>query len=225
MSEISRKLDITCNQCNTRFIADVYEGRTIYLGEDQYPNLSFSLIQCSTCNIPLLVEQDVEYDLDRIGHGPAKLIFPITRFNIDTAIPKFIKVALEEAIICYRAKAYTASAIMCRKVLEGVCNHFNMKGGSLADRLRKMRSDGIIDNTLTEWSEVLKAAGNEAAHDVQMQVNHNDAKDLLEFAIAINDYLFSFRKKFESFKARISKRQISSDKQESIKKAESAEGV
>jgi predicted LPLAT superfamily acyltransferase len=68
--------------------------------------------------------------------------------------------------------------------------------------LEKMKNDGLIDDRLYEWADTLRLAGNEAAHDVNVTVSRDDARDMLEFTNAILDYLFSFCDKFERFKLR-----------------------
>jgi len=74
--------------------------------------------------------------------------------------------------------------------------------GSLARSLRKMHEQNLIDSRLFEWSDLMRAAGNEAAHGVRLSIQQADAKDILEFTNAIMDYLFSFRDRFEEFKRR-----------------------
>ena len=48
----------------------------------------------------------------------------------------------------------------------------------------------------------MRVAGNEAAHDVQVQVSPQDANDMLEFTRALLEYVFTFRRRFERFKER-----------------------
>jgi hypothetical protein len=121
---------------------------------------------------------------------------------VNPSAPRDIQVAFEEACACYRAAAFTASAIMCRKTLEGICAVHGVNERSLSTALRMMRSSGLIDERLFEWSDSLRVAGNEAAHGVGLSIAQPDAKDILEFTNAILDYLFSYRDRFEQFKAR-----------------------
>ena len=122
--------------------------------------------------------------------------------RVNPKAPEPIQVALDEAFRCYRSRAYTAAAIMCRKTLEGVCDSHGVSGGNLAGRLKAMQTSGLIDNRLFEWSDALRVAGNEAAHGVGTTVSQQDARDLLDFTTAIIDYLFSYRDQFEKFRAR-----------------------
>ena len=116
--------------------------------------------------------------------------------------PRDIQSAFEEACACYRAQAFTASAIMCRKTLEGICAAHAVTERTLAAALKKMKNSGLFDERLFEWSDSLRVAGNEAAHGVGLSIAQPDAKDILEFTNAILDYLFSYRDRFEQFKKR-----------------------
>jgi hypothetical protein len=65
-----------------------------------------------------------------------------------------------------------------------------------------MHEQNLIDGRLFKWSDLMRAAGNQAAHGVGLSIQQPDAKDILEFTNAIMDYLFSFRDRFEEFKRR-----------------------
>jgi hypothetical protein len=58
---------------------------------------------------------------------------------VNPKAPPPVQVALDEAFRCYRSRAYTAAAIMCRKTLEGVCESHGVSGRSLAGMLRRCR--------------------------------------------------------------------------------------
>jgi hypothetical protein len=125
---------------------------------------------------------------------------------VNPKAPPEIRAAIEEGIKCYRANAFTAAAIMCRKTLEGVCEAHDVKERSLDASLKRMLETDKIDQRLFEWSDQLRLAGNEAAHGVGVVSSAQDARDALDFTIAIIDYLFSYRDQFEKFKARRDKK-------------------
>jgi hypothetical protein len=130
------------------------------------------------------------------------LLYPATDLRVNPNAPRDIQIAFDEACACYRAQAFTASAIMCRKALEGICAAHGVEERSLARSLNRMRETGLIDARLFEWSDLLRIAGNEAAHGDGVSIAQPEAKDILEFTNAILDYLFSFRDRFEQFKQR-----------------------
>jgi hypothetical protein len=132
---------------------------------------------------------------------PPEVIYPSAP-QASPSIPKPIREAIGEAQACFRAKAYTATAIMCRKTLEGLCAVHNVKAKGLLSALRELKEKGVIEQRLFEWADALRISGNEAAHDVNVSVAADDARDLLEFSSALLEYVFTFRDRFEAFKSR-----------------------
>jgi len=76
------------------------------------------------------------------------------------------------------------------------------KKGNLAQRLKALSDQGLLDKRLYEWIETLRVVGNEAAHDVSVTVPREDASDLLELAEAVAEYLYTFKEKFDAFQRR-----------------------
>lgn len=167
-------------------------------GEEQ-----ISLYQCARCNNPILLQQA---NIGNLAVGDVwddpSILHPPPDFRVNPKAPKDIQAAFSEAFTCYRSKAYTAAAIMCRKTLEGICLAHGAAERNLAASLKKMRDEGLIDQQLFEWSDALRLAGNEAAHGVAISIAAPDARDILEFTNAILDYLFSYRDRFNQFRRR-----------------------
>jgi hypothetical protein len=130
------------------------------------------------------------------------VIFPNPDAKVNADVPRGIRTSFEEACGSYRAGLYTASAIMCRKTIDGICAEHGIAERNLDLSLKKMLEKELIDARLYEWSDVLRVMGNVAAHDVATTIQQPDAKDAIEFTNAILDYLFSYRDRFEKFKSR-----------------------
>jgi hypothetical protein len=193
---------IECQQCGAFVEAEGIAGY-MYLRTPTKPSGRYHLLKCLKCESLLLVAQNnvgnaVKGD---IWDTPVRL-FPSQDIHVNPNAPKPIRSAYEEAVACFRARAYTAAAIMCRKTLEGICEVHEVRVRSLVKALEKMKTDNLIDARLYVWAEALRLAGNEAAHDVNVTISGDDARDMLEFTNAILDYLFSFRDKFERFRQR-----------------------
>jgi hypothetical protein len=139
---------------------------------------------------------------DGSGWDEPRRIYPPIEMGVSLAIPSSLRLAYEEAHSCFRAKAYTATAIMCRKTLEGIADENKITSQNLASALKEMKEKGIIENRLFEWADALRISGNEAAHGVNSKISSQDAKDILEFTHALLEYVFTFQEKFEQFKNR-----------------------
>jgi Domain of unknown function (DUF4145) len=161
-------------------------------------NSEVTLTHCPKCNEPLLAYQE---DWGQGWDKPVRL-YPHRDREFGDAVPKDIARAFSEARMCFRVKAFTAAAIMCRKTLEGICSVRGIKSGTLADKLKELKDKSVIENRLFEWAEALRTMGNEAAHGVESIISPEDAKDTLEFTEALIEYVFTYRDKFEEFKKR-----------------------
>jgi hypothetical protein len=187
---------LDCNICeekvNAVFIAE-YGDREI---DSSFPLPSrYKFWRCPNCGEPFLTEQMLFPDIEIV-------LYPPNDYRINPTLPNKIKLAYHEAVSCFNSKAYTATAIMCRKTLEGICAEHGATGNNLVSNLKELKEKGVIENRLYEWADALRISGNEAAHDVNVTVSKDDAMDLLEFTNALLEYIFTFRDKFEKFKQR-----------------------
>jgi len=194
---------IECSEC--RQYTDAKESGSYWrhVNGGEASSRRYTLLGCTNCGTPILVRQS------HIGNSPdddkwdtPSVIFPQNTTRVNPNAPINIRAAFEEANSCYRSQAYTASAIMCCKTLEGVCASHGVNERGLGASLLKMKDEGFIDERLYEWAGALKAVGNDAAPGMGAPIGPSDAKDTLEFTTAILDYMFSYRDRFEQFKRR-----------------------
>jgi hypothetical protein len=197
---------IDCPHCQA-FVEAEEAGQFSYPYSKESPPGRYVLLKCRRCESPILILQDNEGNLAEgdIWGVPTR-IYPQPELRVNPKAPVSIRSALEEAFACYRARAFTAAAIMCRKTLEGVCEAHGINERGLMQSLRKMHDGHLIDNRLLQWSDMLRIAGNEAAHGVNALFSAEDARDIIDFTIGIIDYLFSYRDQFEKFKTRVGQR-------------------
>ncbi len=198
---------VDCDVCGAIVEAQVVGDYVQEMEFDWLCNLKFSLCKCSQCSSPILVEQKYEFDhKEDIYWGISKRIYPGNLFHINPIIPDKLKIGLTECIKCYKGNAYTATVIMCRRTLEGFCLIKGTKEKNLALSIKKLKENGIINDQLFDWADELRLAGNKAAHNMGNDFDSLDAKDILDFTIAILDFTYSFKDKFDKFKDRVKKK-------------------
>ena len=190
-----------CKNCQATVDAKVV-GSYDAIDEEIGNPVRFTLAKCPRCEAPLLLAQE---DFGNGWDEPGR-IFPPRDDLVGWAIPEKIRNAYVEAVRCFNGKAFTASAIMCRKTLEGVCQQHGVSASNLKKSLATLKENGVIEGRLFEWADELRLAGNEAAHDVNVEVQSRDAGDIIEFTKALLEYVYTFREKFEEFKQRRSKK-------------------
>jgi hypothetical protein len=91
---------------------------------------------------------------------------------------------------------------MCGRALEGICQHYKAKSTNLADGLKELHKQGVIDGRLITWSDALRLSRNIGAHATINSVSHDEARDVLLFANAICEYVFVLSAQFEEFMTR-----------------------
>lgn len=193
-----------CPHCEQQGLGEVraqavWNGTNPRTGEFLDVPLKYSLVQCQECgNISLELRGD-------FGEGFAadspSILYPAQR-SLSTEIPSSLRQEFEEAQACFDAKAYKATVVMVRSVLEGACQDNGVEVWPLVKGLEKMRESGLIDGTISQWANALRILGNEGAHFTGKQVSRNDAEDSLAFAEALLDHIYVLRKRFEEFAKR-----------------------
>ena len=91
---------------------------------------------------------------------------------------------------------------MCGRAIEALCKERIKKKQTLEKGLKELKDKVIIDNRLFEWGEALRHRRNIGAHATGEDVSAEDAADLLDFSIAICDYVYVLSAKYEKFKQR-----------------------
>jgi hypothetical protein len=165
-------------------------------GPEEPPTV-FRLLQCGTCGLPILQDQCETF------HEEFGTVYPAPR-RLSVVIPEPLRRAWQEAETCYGAKAYTACAVMARRVTEGVCKENGVAARSLVQGMRELQERGVVDGTLAEWSDALRILGNRGAHYDSPVVSRQDAEDALAFTEALLDHLYVLKKRFLDMQRRLS---------------------
>lgn len=160
----------------------------------------YILLQCQNCREASLQVREIWW-LNTPGPEVPKFAFPPQR-ELSTEIPESLRREFNEAQTCLNAKAYTATVVMVRRTLEGVCRDNGITERVLAKGIKAMEETGLIDRTLAEWADGLRVLGNQGAHFTGTQVSPQDAVDAVTFAEALVDQIYVLRRRFAEFKKR-----------------------
>lgn len=159
----------------------------------------YALIQCNECKqASVQVREDFGEGFD--DDNPV-VVYPAPR-RLSWEVPSPLRREFEEAQTCFSSKAYEATAVMVRRILEGTCKESGIQSRTLVEGLKKLEEEGHIDSTIAEWANALRLVGNEGAHYTGKQVSRDDAEDALAFAETLLDHIYVLRKRFEEFAER-----------------------
>lgn len=191
-----------CPHCEAK--VDCEERGRFALHDDDYPHqVQAMLLECPVCHQPLFGRSElIQTGQDTWEWGELARQWPPQETDIALEIPEIARHSLVEARACFKVKAFSACAVMCGRTIEGVCKHHKPEIKTLAQGLRQLLDDGIIDSRLYEWGDALRLHRNLGAHATTEKVSREDAKDLLDFSLAICDYVFILNEKFKRFQER-----------------------
>ena len=208
-----KTFDVFCPTCNI-----LVEAKVIASGADEYRSEAvnpmdevdamyhgdyYSVALCRRCNDPFLLHETLcgvpgEFEVAN-EHA---VLYPVPAGSKFEGLPDSIGGSLTQAHRSYSTTSYDACALMCRRGLEALCRTLQAKGNGLSRQLADLKANGRIDARLLDWAHGVRLVGNEAAHDVDMTVTAEDARDILEFTEALLMYVFTLDAKFQSFEAR-----------------------
>jgi len=192
---------IECNYCESKVDAKVIGSHEDI--EPEYGELSrISLVECPVCHLSLLGSQVCnEYEDSKIEWDDATRIWPKPDNYLHWSIPDEVRNSLEEAQICFKAKAYSACAVMCGRAIEALCIQ-HTKEKTLYRGLKSLKEKGIIDARIFEWGDSLRHERNLGAHATGVRTTRDDASDVLDFAVAICEYVCVLSEKYKNYQKR-----------------------
>lgn len=209
-------LILECPYCKANVQATVLASHDSYNPDEDPTPFRASLLECTGCKNAIFSGQyeDFDPDSDYAYFGTPWRLWPSPKRALSWEIPVLVKVSIEEADRCLKAGAFIASTAMSGRALEGICRHFKTKSQYLGGGLKELLEKEIIDKRLFEWSQELQEHRNIAAHATEARISSQDAESLLEFVVAICDYVFVLNAKFNNFMARKAKKAKKETKQQ-----------
>ena len=190
---------IECPYCESK--VDGLERGEVFEDNPEY-SYPFKkvLVECSVCKLALLGStEQYQVGLNEYRWGALHRVWPPQDSDIDDKIPQITRIPLTEARLCFKAKAFSACAVMCGKAIEGLCKHHKTTSNNFAAALKELKERKVIDSRLFQWSEELRKHRNIGAHASNEKISKENAQDLLDFSTAICEYVFILSEKFNRF--------------------------
>lgn len=192
---------IACPYCEARMQANVLAEREYPPGDDWEPH-KYVFAECSVCKQVLVgySEWGMVTPEDE-GWTPLSRQWPEPEQQLHANISRPVRISLREAKRCFEAKAYMACAVMCGRAIEGICKEKTSEK-TLAKGLKQLKDGKVIDSKLYEWGQALRNERNIGAHAGDESISAQDAHDVLDFAIAISEYVYVLDEKYQEYKER-----------------------
>ena len=164
----------------------------------------YVLCSCPKCESPFLFKREwyeIPAKYETVTSKP-ELLYPTSSRLPISSLAQSIAKPYQNAVRSYEVGLYEPCVIMCRKCLEALCLEHGIKKGSLKSKLATLQQRGVIDAKLHAWTDGLRVVGNDAAHEFNVDITHQDARDALDFVEAAISYIFLLGKKFNEFQKR-----------------------
>jgi hypothetical protein len=160
-----------------------------------------AILKCTTCSMPSVYRD--EWDEERQEWVTA-LAYP-TPVGAPKDVPAKIREVFDEAISVFQ-RTPSLTAVGIRKCLEGICEDQNAQGRTLAQQISFLISNSIIPKTLTDMMDTSRAFGNIGAHFGESSVTADEVRILIEFTLAIFEYIYVAPARIESVRKRLEMR-------------------
>lgn len=165
----------------------------------------YFLFECLSCHGILLgyTTWGIDHVLNEVEWKTrAERLYP-TPFGTELSpeIPASARRDITDAQKCFSHGIYSATAVLCGRALERLIKE---KSGRdmLAKGLLALKNKNIIDERLFNWAEALRKERNIGAHASDEDTTKENAQDVIDFTIAIFDYVYVLSEKYEKYVAR-----------------------
>jgi len=195
----------TCNSIVETGVIFTYTYDVTFTDELQNEGTEIILSKCLNCESPVLTEQQFQNVEEHSWANNKIQLYPLTDNVALKNAPYIVINPYKEASKCYRAQAYDACVIMCRKGIEAICKDKGETKGILAEKLKNLRDKRILEDTLYSWTNELRLIGNDGAHSHDQIVTQQDAKDSIDFFDALITYLYHLVDQYNKLKTRRTK--------------------
>lgn len=194
---MAQTIVIDCPKCEVRVKAE--STNWIGNGEDQ----ALFLVECPSCHSPLFGSAiSVQDDFNNWGWDTAERLWPTPSIaEVSPSIPDAARRDIKDAQKCISHGIYSAAAVLCGRALERLIQEkIGLK--MIAKGLAELKEKGIIDQRLSNWAEALRKERNIGAHASDVDTTKENAQDIIDFTIAIFDYVYTLSEKYEKYIAR-----------------------
>lgn len=135
--------------------------------------------------------------------------YPKRTPTVDPFVPPDIAADYLEAQRCFMAGAWHGCAVMARRCMHSVAEHFKATGRDLYEQIENMKTAQVITPILAAQAQHVRVLGKHGAHPYDTRGNElkdlglEDAQDALEFCGFIFDQVFIQPEKIKASKTRL----------------------
>ena len=170
---------------------------------DHNSDSSAVLAICPSCKGPLVgLSQIVRNGINDWEYDHAERVWPApTSVELSTTIPIAARRDIKDAQKCIGHGIFSAAVVLCGRAIERLVKE-KAPSKTLGEGLTALKAGGIIDERLEKWATALRKERNIGAHATDEEVSKENAQDVLDFTVAIFEYVYTLSEKYAEFMAR-----------------------
>ncbi len=216
---MSEKKVMRCGHCGKETLFEVRAEGTlggITSDDFEYDGVTVTtwrVLECTLCHEPTLLEEEVMYVKDFYEEVPGELRLRIEPIKASESIlfprktpldglPKEIQMRYLKALKVQDVEP-SAFAVMIGRTLEAVCNHEQVPGSNLNEKINNLIQYDRIPTPLSEMAHQLRQIRNLGAHDAEDEVTKEDVPIIRDFIDALLEFLYIVPTKIAAIKARL----------------------
>lgn len=153
----------------------------------------YATVRCSKCNQQTLLYGHANKNSFNSDGTPREIeitkSYPNSR-NAADALPDRARRYLQQALDSLHAP--DGVVMLAASSIDSMLKEIGYKDGTLFSRIKKAHSAGVLTEQMQDWAHEIRLSANEPRHaDEEFDgANLDDAKQVIEFAEALGEYLF-----------------------------------
>lgn len=162
-----------CGYCNSI----VSPTRILYCERRVPYQIYGKILVCTSCNRPSFFEDDNQV--------------PNKKYGITVKhLPADISLIYEEAKSCYSSNSYTATSLICRKILMNIAVAQGAEEGkSFASYVDYLNTNGFIPPNGKAWVDAIRKHGNDATHQIT-SISKEDSENIIDFTGLLLTFIY-----------------------------------
>jgi hypothetical protein len=170
----------------SRSYACGYCGNKVGPHEGYFASYSGGSIQrfvylCPSCGSPTFFDEfDKQTPSVRIGN------------DVEGISDAGVAALYKQARDCTSLEAYTASTLLCRKILMNLAvQHGDKPGKSFVEYIEYLDAKGYVPPNGKVWVDQIRTKGNEATHEIRL-IEEAEASQILKFVEMLLKFIYEF---------------------------------
>lgn len=156
----------------------------------RYPGRVWGIFICANCGGVALVAKQAFFMSDGWMSSPMAAIMYPSVASVSDSIPDRARKYLAQAIEGLAQP--DAAVVMAGSAVDAMLKAKDLKEGSVYSRIKQATDANIITQSMADWADEVRLAANEQRH-ADENFEHctvEEAKRLVEFALALGEFLF-----------------------------------